>query len=378
MSAAIAEATEDQPAARAALAAAVASPFTPTCSRAARLRQGGAARALAAELLAAGAARPRGRPAAGARRSSPHPDLAWLRPPGTQHLVEDVRERVIAPGRLPPVRGRAAGVRDRGRRRDGRGEPERAAEDARGAAAVRPSDPGQRRARGAARDGALALPRGALRAARPEAVEARLEGAGSRRRAARPPRGSAAATWGRAASCSSRGGPRAAGRGRGAGPGRAPRRARRRALGRRWRAPPTPPASARRRGPRAGRRARPRRMRPSAAAPAAPPAQPRGRGGWRSAPRGAPATRPSTSAWDCSAAWMRDLAAVAEGAPRAGPERRSRAPSSAELGEGLDPRRARRAGELVMETRRRLQVNVSEALALEALAFRLEYLLEPR
>ena len=31
--------------------------------------------------------------------------------------------------------------------------------------------------------------------------------------------------------------------------------------------------------------------------------------------------------------------------------------------------------ELAMETRRRLQVNVSEALALEALAYRLEYLL---
>ena len=41
----------------------------------------------------------------------------------------------------------------------------------------------------------------------------------------------------------------------------------------------------------------------------------------------------------------------------------------------VDPRRARRAAELVMDTRRRLQVNVSETLALEALAFRLEFLL---
>ena len=41
----------------------------------------------------------------------------------------------------------------------------------------------------------------------------------------------------------------------------------------------------------------------------------------------------------------------------------------------IDPRRARRAAELVMDTRRRLQVNVSETLALEALAFRLEFLL---
>jgi hypothetical protein len=42
------------------------------------------------------------------------------------------------------------------------------------------------------------------------------------------------------------------------------------------------------------------------------------------------------------------------------------------------PARARRGGELVMETRRRLTVNVNEELALEALAFRLEGLLRPR
>jgi hypothetical protein len=42
---------------------------------------------------------------------------------------------------------------------------------------------------------------------------------------------------------------------------------------------------------------------------------------------------------------------------------------------GLDPRRARRGAELVMDTRRRLMVNVSEELALEALSFRLEFLL---
>ena len=47
----------------------------------------------------------------------------------------------------------------------------------------------------------------------------------------------------------------------------------------------------------------------------------------------------------------------------------------AEDAEGLDPRRARRAAELVMDTRRRLDVNVSEELALEALAFRMEAVL---
>ena len=41
----------------------------------------------------------------------------------------------------------------------------------------------------------------------------------------------------------------------------------------------------------------------------------------------------------------------------------------------LDPRRARRAAELVIDTRRRLRVNVGEELALEALVFRLQSLL---
>jgi len=41
----------------------------------------------------------------------------------------------------------------------------------------------------------------------------------------------------------------------------------------------------------------------------------------------------------------------------------------------VDPRRARRGAELAMETRRRLTVNVNETLALEALSYRLEYLL---
>jgi hypothetical protein len=38
---------------------------------------------------------------------------------------------------------------------------------------------------------------------------------------------------------------------------------------------------------------------------------------------------------------------------------------------GIDPRRARRGAEAVMNTRRRLTVNVSEELALEALCFNL-------
>ena len=36
---------------------------------------------------------------------SPHPDLAWIRPPGNQHLVEEVRERVIAQVPYRPFEG---------------------------------------------------------------------------------------------------------------------------------------------------------------------------------------------------------------------------------------------------------------------------------
>ena len=74
------------------------------------------------------------------------------------------------------------------------------------------------------------------------------------------------------------------------------------------------------------------------------------------------------------AAWLRDLAAVAEGADEL-VLNTDRARRSRTMAEGLDGRRARRGAELVMDTRRRLQVNVAEELALEALVFRLEALL---
>jgi DNA polymerase III subunit delta' len=72
-----------------------------------------------------------------------------------------------------------------------------------------------------------------------------------------------------------------------------------------------------------------------------------------------------------SAAWYRDLVAVAVGASDViyNGDRRE------ELAEGaarLDPGRARQVTELVQDTRRRLDLNVSEELALEALSFRLE------
>jgi DNA polymerase-3 subunit delta' len=71
-----------------------------------------------------------------------------------------------------------------------------------------------------------------------------------------------------------------------------------------------------------------------------------------------------------AAAWFRDLAAVASGAAEVvyNRDRLSQLQSQAS---GLDPNSARRAAELVQDTRSRLDLNVSEELALEALSFRL-------
>jgi DNA polymerase-3 subunit delta' len=74
------------------------------------------------------------------------------------------------------------------------------------------------------------------------------------------------------------------------------------------------------------------------------------------------------------AAGLRDLAAVGEDAEHLalGSDRLAELRGAAD---GTDPRRARRGAELVMDTRRRLEVNVGEELALEALIFRLEVVL---
>jgi DNA polymerase-3 subunit delta' len=74
------------------------------------------------------------------------------------------------------------------------------------------------------------------------------------------------------------------------------------------------------------------------------------------------------------AAWLRDLAAVAAGAEDV-VFNRDRLDQLRSQATGLDPGRARQGAELVQETRRGLDLNVSEELALEALFFRLERLL---
>jgi DNA polymerase III subunit delta' len=97
MNQSIESSTEHQPRARVALSAALATgPSHAYLFRGPRgAGKAAVARAFAAELLADGATDPDD-----ARRRvlidpSPHPDLVWLRPRGAQHMVEEVRERVI-------------------------------------------------------------------------------------------------------------------------------------------------------------------------------------------------------------------------------------------------------------------------------------------
>jgi DNA polymerase III subunit delta' len=78
--------------------------------------------------------------------------------------------------------------------------------------------------------------------------------------------------------------------------------------------------------------------------------------------------------FELCAAWLRDLAAVASGAGEVAFNRDRLEPLRAQAAE-LDASRARRGAELVQETRRGLDLNVNEELALEALFFRLESLL---
>jgi DNA polymerase-3 subunit delta' len=97
MSYALESVTEHQPRARVALTAALASgPSHAYLFRGPRgAGKAAVARTFAAELLAEGA----GDPDDARRRAlidpSPHPDLVWLKPRGAQHMVEEVREQVI-------------------------------------------------------------------------------------------------------------------------------------------------------------------------------------------------------------------------------------------------------------------------------------------
>jgi DNA polymerase-3 subunit delta' len=64
-----------------------------------------AARAFAAEILAAAAEDPDDARRRALLDPSPHPDLVWIAPRGAQHLVEEVREQVIRAAAYRPFEG---------------------------------------------------------------------------------------------------------------------------------------------------------------------------------------------------------------------------------------------------------------------------------
>jgi DNA polymerase-3 subunit delta' len=107
VSAALEAATEHQARARVALQAALAT--GPSHAYLFRGPRGSgkraAARALAAEILAATAADPEDARRRALLDPSPHPDLVWIAPRGAQHMVEDVRERVIRAAAYRPFEG---------------------------------------------------------------------------------------------------------------------------------------------------------------------------------------------------------------------------------------------------------------------------------
>jgi DNA polymerase-3 subunit delta' len=107
VSIAIDEATEYQGRARMALSAALAA--GPSHAYLLRGPRGSgkraAARAFAAEIVADGAADPDDARRRALLDPSPHPDLVWLAPRGAQHMVDEVRERVIRAAAYRPFEG---------------------------------------------------------------------------------------------------------------------------------------------------------------------------------------------------------------------------------------------------------------------------------
>jgi DNA polymerase-3 subunit delta' len=107
MTGAIEDSTEHQARARVALTAALGSgPSHAYLFRGPRgAGKRAAARAFAAEILATGAGDPEDARRRALLDPSPHPDLVWLAPRGAQHLVEEVRERVIRAAAYRPFEG---------------------------------------------------------------------------------------------------------------------------------------------------------------------------------------------------------------------------------------------------------------------------------
>jgi DNA polymerase III subunit delta' len=366
MSTALAEATEHQGRARVALSAALAAePFHAYLFRGPRgSGKREAARAFAAEVLAAASEDPDDARRRALLDPSPHPDLVWLAPAGAQHMVEEVRERVIRAAAYRPFEGgkrvfvveAAEAMRDESQNAllktleeppafvhlillssDGEGLLETVASRCQAIEfAPLPAEVLERElaAEGAPADEAAAAARlaaGDLERARlllsPPGRELRT---GVERCAAAAQEGKcAAAPWKGLLDRAKAAGEEAEALAREAleedSKAGIKRSAKDIADG----------------SKRAGRRRR---------------------------------TEILALAFELSATWLRDLAAVASGAEEVA-FNRDRLDLLRSQARDLDPAATRRGAELVQETRRGLELNVSEELALEALFFRLERLL---
>jgi DNA polymerase III subunit delta' len=359
---ALAEATRHQPRAALALNAALASPAHAYLFRGPRgSGKAAAARAFAAELLAEGAADPDDARRRALLDPSPHPDLVWLRPPGAQHLVEDVREQVIRAASLSPAEGsrrvfvieEAEDLRDESQNALLKtleepapfahlilicSEPEQLAETILSRCApiefgpLHPEAVLEALGAGADADAAARLSGGDVELARLLAGESGVALRAIAEEAARAPRSEASSSEP-------------------------------------WRGLLAAASEA---GEQAGSDEE-RRLLEEAEATAR-----RGRKGklTREAIEQVRRTerRARTQTLDLGlalcCAWYRDLAAIASGADEI-VLNSDRLEQLAEDAEGLDPATARAALEWVLDTRRRLRVNVSEELALEALWLRL-------
>ena len=379
MATALESTTEHQPRARVALSAALATqPSHAYLFRGPRgAGKSAIARAFAAEILAAGATDPDD-----ARRRvlidpSPHPDLVWLRPRGAQHMVEEVREKVIRAASYRPFEAdkRVFVIEAAEQMRD---ESQNALlKTLGGAPRLRPPDPPHRRTGDPPGDNRLPLPTNRLRPTAHRSCRSRAR----RCRLPRRPRH-------RSSALRRRPGPR-----------------------------PLPPLGLRPiptcSGPRTGKGRRgdsPDTQRESASGESPPTAPTASGSPWTQLIKAAEsagedaeeATRKLLDeeteagikrsakditdeakragrrrrtemldlALELNAGWFRDLAATASGATEV-VFNRDRLADLQSRAASLDPARPRRAAELVQDTRRRLDLNVSEELALEALAFRL-------
>jgi DNA polymerase-3 subunit delta' len=304
-----------------------------------------AARAFAAEILAAGAEDPGDARRRALLDPSPHPDLVWLAPSGAQHMVEAVRERVIRAASYRPFEGSsrvfvveaAEAMRDESQNAllKTLEEPPPFAH-----LILLSSEPEALLETVASRCQTIEF--GALST---EAVEAGLEGEGEEvAAAARFAAGDAALAR---FLLTDKG-----------------RRLRSSALSLSWPALLKAAEDVGSDAEAASREALERDREAGIKRTAREVNEEAKRAGRRSR------TRTLDLGLALSASWFRDLAALAAGAEEV-VFNRDRLPQLRAAAEGLDPAAARRAAELVQDTRRRLDLNVSEELALEALDFRL-------